>query len=757
MPTDASFRFSTYLTLAMACVILGYAEHELLPEVAAFALLAVGALAVMFFLESRIAFLSIPSANRLGMTVGLVYFMWVAYRIKREVDTSEFATTGWHMFIVAMCGPFVMMLIVAKVARGEKHAGDYWTLHGVSLAGVGLGAALAEHPVCFVLVGLYLVAAVWSLTLLYLGRASGTIPPIPGGPPPATKAVTVTADPTGHRTDLSPAIAWAGVALALAVPLYLLTPRSEASKADFGKPRIEIGYAADQMVDLNRTGPLQTNAETAFEFTAAYPDGAPKTDVNPDQRWRGKVLHMYTHGEWKQTETPALPITPPLARRTEPWTPPKLGPGQFAITYDVPARLRSSFVADPVQWVGDQPPPLAALTDGPPKGWMPISDGSFFWDTSARVRGTPRRYVQAYRTGPDPDAGPPFQFEVPSFDLSLSPLRQNPVPRVKEYADRVLADLIRTGELPADCREERSLVPKPEYRETVAKKFVAHLSTTPELHYTTDLRRENTRVDPIEDFLFHSKAGHCERYATALVLMLRSQGIPAAFVLGFKGCEHTEDGHYLVKQEHAHAWVEALLPVPGRAARPGAPPGRTYYWRSLDPMPGSAPTVAPDAGWVQQANTWVETRFDEYIKDYTPEQRRQAIARAIERLARPETLVGVTALILMGLGAWFARRRVRRRTGPPAAVPEPTRWFGELVAVLATHGIVAAPGDTALEFATAAATALRSKPGCGDVADVPVAWAGAYYQDRFGATPPSDARLAELESGLTALRRALEQ
>ncbi len=756
MPTDASFRFSTYLTLAMACVILGYAEYELLPEVAVFALLAVGALAGMFFFESRIAFLSIPSANRLGMTVGLVYFMWVAYRIKREVDTSEFANTGWHMFIVAMCGPFVMMLIVAKVARGEKHAGDYWTLHGIALAGVGLGAALAEHPVCFVLVGLYLVAAVWSLTLLYLRRASGTIPPIPGGPPPATKAVAVTGDPTGHRTDLSPAVLWAVVALAAAVPLYLLTPRSEASKADFGRPRIEIGYAADQMVDLNRTGPLQTNSETAFEFTAAHPDGAPKTDVNPDQRWRGKVLHTYAHGEWKQTEPPALPITP-LARRAEPWTPPKLGPGQFTISFDVPARLRSSFVADPVQWAGDQPPPLAALTDGTPKGWLPISDGSFFWEPSTRVRGAPRRYAQVYRTGPDPDAGPPFQFAERSFDLSLGALRQNPVPRVKEYADHVLDELIRAGQLPPDCREERSLALKPEHCEKVAKKFVAHLSTTPELHYTTDLRRENARVDPIEDFLFYSKGGHCERYATALVLMLRSQGIPAALVLGFKGCEHTEDGHYLVKQEHAHAWVEALLPVPGAAARPGGPPGRTYYWRSLDPMPGSAPTATSDPGWVHQANEWVESRFDKYIKEYTPEQRRQAIGRALDRLARPDTLAGAAALVAVPLGAWYARRRARRRPGSQTVVPESARWFGELVALLAAHGIAAAPGDTALEFATAAATALRSRSGCADVADVPVAWARAYYQDRFGGAPPSDARLAELESGLTALRRALEQ
>ena len=292
MPTDASFRFSTYLTLALTCAILGYAEHDILPEVSVFAVISIALLGVLYFLEARVSFLSIPAANRLGMAIGILYLMWAAYRVKREIDSAEFINMGWHMLVVAMCGPLVMLVVVAKMARSDKHAGDYWTLHGIALAGVALSAALAEDPVCFALVALYLGAAVWSLTLLHLGRARGAIPPIPGGKQPATKAVAVSADPTGHRTDFTPALLWAVLAAAVAFPLYMLTPRSDASKADFGKPRIEIGYAADQMVDLNRTGPLKANTETAFEFTAGYADGRPKTDLNTEQRWRGEVASV---------------------------------------------------------------------------------------------------------------------------------------------------------------------------------------------------------------------------------------------------------------------------------------------------------------------------------------------------------------------------------------------------------------------------------------------------------------------------------
>lgn len=754
MPTDASFRFSTYLALALACVAVGYAEYPLLPEVVAFAALAVVGLGVLYFLESRVTFLSIPAANRLGMAVGLVLMMWGAYRIKREVDTAEFINMGWHMLIVAMCGPLVMLAIVGKVARSDKHAGDYWTLHGVALAGVGLACAFAEEPACFVLVGLYLVAAVWSLTLLHLGRARGSIPPVPGGRMPATKTVAVSADPTGHRTDFRLAVLWAVVAVAGAVPLYLLTPRSAAGKADFGKPRIEIGYAADQMVDLNRTGPLSTNTEPAFEVIATYPDGAPKTDLRPDQRWRGnKTLRQYANGEWKHVEWSAPAIRGPLAPLTPAWTPPDLGPGQFRLTYDVPGKLRSWFIADPVRWVPDQPSPLAFVSPAGLRGWLHVPDGAFHWEPGQRERVNPWRYVQMYAPADDPDASPPFRFAEWTFDSSFAILRHNPVPRVREYADAVIDGLVRTGELPRDVRDEGTGFPRPVYRDLVARKLSAHLATDPNLRYTTDLRREKPKVDPIEDFLFHSKAGHCERFATALVLMLRSQGIPAVFVLGFKGCEHVEDGRYVVKQEHAHAWVEALVPVPGQAPRD--PFLLSYHWRALDPTPDGAGEEAAGGGWWDRTNATVGAWFREYVTDYTPEQREKALSAFVAALARPGTWVGLAAILALAFGL---RAALRRRARPPAA-PLPaaqTRWFGALVTLLAEYGITLAPGDTPLEFAQTACSTLRARPACAAVAEVPLAWAEAYYQDRFGGAPPTAARLAELESGLAALRAALK-
>jgi transglutaminase-like putative cysteine protease len=78
-------------------------------------------------------------------------------------------------------------------------------------------------------------------------------------------------------------------------------------------------------------------------------------------------------------------------------------------------------------------------------------------------------------------------------------------------------------------------------------------------------------INPIEDFLFNSKKGYCEHYATAMVLMLRATGIPARIVTGFLGEEVNEYGDYIiVRQSNAHSWVEAA--IDGR-------------WRRFDPTP----------------------------------------------------------------------------------------------------------------------------------------------------------------------------
>ncbi len=79
--------------------------------------------------------------------------------------------------------------------------------------------------------------------------------------------------------------------------------------------------------------------------------------------------------------------------------------------------------------------------------------------------------------------------------------------------------------------------------------------------------------DSVDYFLFEQKRGYCEHFASALAVMLRSQGVPARFVTGYLPGEYNPlSGFYSIKNSDAHAWVEAYIPG--------------FGWHAVDPTPG---------------------------------------------------------------------------------------------------------------------------------------------------------------------------
>jgi len=753
MPADSAFRLSTYLALALACLCIGYAESTLMPEVAAFAVLSVALMFVLYRNENRYEYLSIPAANRLGLVIMLLYFAWALVRVASELKRPDRPEVEVQLLMIMVFGPLLILLMPAKLARREKHVGDYWGLHAAALCGVALSGALAENAITFALAGLYACAAVWSLTQFYLSRVTGSVPPIPNRPAQLFAGTPLTSIPT-RRGELRRALFLVGLALSVAFPLYFVTPRSSAGKLDFGKTRVEIGYSADQMTDLNQVGELKVNPDVAFEVLAET-DGQPKADMNVEQRWRGQVLRRYFNGRWQRGDN-ALPGVDGVTRTTATWAIPRLGHGQCTFTFSVPKKLAGRFLADPVVWAGGGPPPVATFTDAGLQPWTWAGDGSFYWKNS--LDADPFTYVQAWRPESDSDLSPPFHIIDPDPTATIRPIIQNPVPRVKEYADALVTTLIRKGELPADCRDRATDLPRPLFHDRIARAFTTHLSTTSELTYTTNLRRDRKDLDPVEEFLFHTKAGHCERFASSLALMLRSQGIPAVLVLGFKGCEPTEEpGKYAVKQEHAHAWVDALIVEFTPAAKRGIPP--ISRWRSLDPTPSSAAvaTADPNGTWASDAQSWVTGRFDDLFGRSTPEKRRKTLTTFAEWATRTDVLVaiagGAISIFLLRRGL----RRQRRTTAAVASLAAESQWFGRLLSLLASHGFTPAPGETPREFAAGVADVLRTRTGTSPVADVPSEWATAYYEARFGGIPLTPNRTAALEARLTELKRALSE
>lgn len=126
-----------------------------------------------------------------------------------------------------------------------------------------------------------------------------------------------------------------------------------------------------------------------------------------------------------------------------------------------------------------------------------------------------------------------------------------------------------------------------------------------EYSYTLDFLGRDGE-NPIEDFLFVYRSGHCEYFASAMVLLLRSEGIPARLVTGYLGAEYNPlEGYYIVRQENAHAWVEAYTAEGG--------------WQVWDPTPPEGrPAVAEQslALLLTQIYDYLNYRWDRYVLTY---------------------------------------------------------------------------------------------------------------------------------------------
>ena len=123
---------------------------------------------------------------------------------------------------------------------------------------------------------------------------------------------------------------------------------------------------------------------------------------------------------------------------------------------------------------------------------------------------------------------------------------------------------------------------------------------------------------PVDDFLFRYKSGHCEYFASAMVLLLRAEGIPARLVTGFLGGEFNPlEGYYIVRQSNAHAWVEAWL-------------GESEGWRTFDPTPPAGRPVSEAASLgllFTQAWDYLQFRWDRYVLTYGFYDQLQAFAQ----------------------------------------------------------------------------------------------------------------------------------
>jgi len=245
--------------------------------------------------------------------------------------------------------------------------------------------------------------------------------------------------------------------------------------------------------------------------------------------WRTGAYDTYTGSGWERTTD-----TEPL---------------EGSVDYDEPAAQRLEYEVELER-------PASAL----PTPWRPtaVSGVDELWRTdSGAVEPTTRADAGTTYSGVsqiperDPDllraAGEGYPEEI---ERQYTALPAGASPRVADRAARITADADTTYD--------------------TATAIQAWLRGNKD--YSLQASARSTQIT--ETFLFEMEAGYCEYFATAMTVMLRTQDIPARYVVGYTSGQPTGDGTYEVRGMNAHAWVEVYFDG--------------YGWVRFDPTPGDS-------------------------------------------------------------------------------------------------------------------------------------------------------------------------
>ncbi len=274
---------------------------------------------------------------------------------------------------------------------------------------------------------------------------------------------------------------------------------------------------------------------------------------------------------------------------------------------------------------------------------------------------------------------------------------------------------------------------------------------------TPPAERDDDPRSPIEHFVLEHTEGHCEYFASAMVMMLRSQGIPARLVNGFAGGRDNEFGGFTeVSRADAHAWVEVSFeragwvrfdPTPPdlrmRAAHPEilaqlrdiAGAAEHWWYQHVVEFDRSTQLRALRSGWL----AWQQWRTERATRTAATPREPHAGWRQLPWLqwARPAVAALLGFALIAGIVRW--RQRIARRGPLPIAYREALRLLEQ------ERGLVREAATPARDFARRAASAM------------PPAAAAAfwtltedYLRQRFGGHRPAAPRRA-----LRALRDSL--
>lgn len=269
-------------------------------------------------------------------------------------------------------------------------------------------------------------------------------------------------------------------------------------------------------------------------------------------------------------------------------------------------------------------------------------------------------------------------------------------------AQQLQRDLVlpaqRNPQTLALARRWREETPDPEQRVARALRMFREQA----FHYT--LRPPRLGRQPVDEFLFDTRRGYCEHYASAFAVLMRASGIPARIVTGYHGAQaNLFGGYHVVRQSDAHAWTEVWIQARG--------------WVRVDPTSAIAPErIERDTrqalrggeavpGLLGDYQRWkyrlearwdsINARWNEWVLAYGPEVQMRFLERFgladLQRMILALT-AGITALLaLVGLAAL-------RRMRPAPMRDRALKLWQRAQRRLARAGYVQAPEEGPRDF-----------------------------------------------------------
>jgi transglutaminase-like putative cysteine protease len=618
---------------------------------------------------------------------------------------------------------FTMVIRLFSLQRPR----DQFMLAVLSFLMVLAAAVLTVGSVFLFCFAIFLLVAIVTFVLLEIQHSAASAAPQSAG----SDAGGSSARMASGLVAIAPALMM--MILAGSFLIFFLLPRVSSRYLSEYTPTSDLSTGFTDRVQLGRIGQIQQSSAVVMHIEI-------QNDVQGayDLKWRGIALSTFDGRVWSNSfeQSQIRPQAdgnyrlPPMASR------PGEASGGRTIHYRVvmePLGTNVFFLADRPETLRGNFRQLSADAGGAVynlDGDHPIMG----YEGESRL---PEVDLEEVRLAPNvAPAGMDEYLKLPSLD-----------PRVPKLALEITADQ-SSGYDKAAALEQ-------------------YLST--HFGYTLELPR-TLAADPLANFLFERKRGHCEYFASSMAVMLRTLRIPSRIVAGFRGGEFNDlTGQYLVRASDAHSWVEAYF--------------SGYGWISFDPTP---------AGSVPSRNEWsrmqlyvdaVASFWREWIINYDNGHQRILGAtaaaggrqlldearrwgrrqhRILLRTARRAALQFVsfplrwlagivmvaafcTALVNIGRIGRALQARMLRAHPERAPRESAALWYDRMVRGLARRGWRKSPAQTPLDFVGAIQEAgLQSKVA---------RFTQAYESARFGQSTDSARLLPELFAEIAATGR----